>query len=193
LTFLSTLLLTIRPARADITFDDLPSAPYGAPITNGYAGLSWSNFYVLDTAAYQPSGYVNGVVSGTNVAYNGNGSAAAISDGAFTLNSAYFTAAWNDGLNVAVQGFLNGNLAHSLAFTVGTSGPTLVTFNWLVDAVTFSSSGGSDNRAYGGSGTHFAMDNLRINEAVPEPSAILLLTTMLALVGCTFRFSLKRT
>jgi hypothetical protein len=186
---LLSLLLMGRPAKADVaTYEGLSS---GAPIPNGYAGLNWNNFSALDTTGFEPSGYVNGVVSGTSVAYNGYGDPAAFSDSAFTLNSAYFTAAWNDGLNILVQGYLNSTLVNSVDFTVNTSGPTLETFNWLVDDVVFSSSGGTPH-GYGGGGEHFAMDDLTFNAAVPEPSAIILLAIMLGMVGLMFRVVRKQ-
>ena len=138
-----------------ITFDDLPTpGPSGSLIPNGYGGLDWSNFYYLNgtTYQYQPNGYNNGIVSPHNVALNGYGSTAmnSASGGTFEFNSAYFTGAWNDGLQMTVQGYDNSMLLDSVTFTINTSGPTLETFDWTgVNELVFSSIGGTHNPSFG--------------------------------------------
>jgi hypothetical protein len=144
-------------AQTTITFDDLTDNGGGTAIANGYHGLNWSNFYVLNTADYSGSvgenGYTNGTVSGTNVAYNGYGSPASFSGSNFTFNSAYFTAAWNNGLKIVVTGYEDSSPIDSLSFLVNPTGPTLETFNWSgIDEVGFSSSGGT-SAGYDGGGT----------------------------------------
>jgi len=157
-----------------LTFDDLSwSGYYYEQIPNGYGGLQWNNFFVLNTAqelsSFGRNGEVNGVVSPPNVAFNGEGTAAFISDGSFNLNSAYLMAAWNDGLQVEVQGFVGATLIYDNTYTVSTLGSTLVNFNYLgVDEVNFISSGGVPHGYTSGLGTQFAMDNLSIT-LVPEP------------------------
>jgi len=166
-----------------ITFDDLnpstlPGAtyPFEAPIPNGYAGLQWNNFWVLDVplnlqADPGATGYKNGLVSGNNIALNAGGNPALISAGAFNLNSAYLTAAWNNGLQVEVQGFVDGTLTYDNTYTVNTTAPSSINFNYLdVDEVNFISSGGT-SAGYSGRGTQFAMDNLTIS-TVPEPASL---------------------
>lgn len=167
-------------ARAElVTFDDIGQGP----IANGYAGLNWNNFYVLDTSSYQPSGYVNGTVSPHNVAYNAYGLEAIAGGSTFTLNSAYLTAAWNDGLQVEVIGLSGVNTLYDNTYTLNTSGPSLITFGYVnVDEVEFISSGGV-NHGYDGSGTHFAMDNLTINGVPDGGSSAALLGGGLALLG----------
>jgi hypothetical protein len=85
---LFTLCLSVATVSANtvITFDDLPSY---SQISNGYAGLNWNNFYVLNTPDYglNPSGYQNGTVSVPNVAFNAWGNPASIS----STNSAGFS------------------------------------------------------------------------------------------------------
>jgi opacity protein-like surface antigen len=176
------------PVRADvITFDDLSvAAGTYTPIANGYAGLNWNNFYVYNTQGLAPSGYVNGTVSGTNVAFNAGGNEAIVSSAAFVLNSAYFTAAWNDGMTIDVHGYLGGNSVGDAVFTINTQAPVLENFNWTVDDVTFTTSGGT-NHGYSGVGTQFAMDNLTINSSVPEPAMAVPVTAMMALGLLAFR------
>jgi hypothetical protein len=164
-----------------ITFDDLDPATlpggdavYEAPIPNGYGGLQWNNFWVLNVPLQSvASGYQQGLISPNNLAFNNRANPAMFSDGLFNLNSAYLTAAWNDGLHVEVQGFVGAMMVYDNTYIVNTTGPTFVNFNYLgVNAVNFISSGGVPH-GYAGVGTHFAMDNMSIT-LVPEPSAIAL-------------------
>ena len=167
---------------ATLTFDGLATPfdgyEYRAPIVS-YGGLQWDNFYVFDAADtlhYQISGYPNAMVSPKNVAFNWFGNPAQVSSGTpFDLDSAYLTAAWNDGLHVEVKGFTGATLAYDNTYTINSTAPTLINFNYLgVTEVDFIPSGGVPNPAYSGSGsgTHFCMDNLVIN--VPEPSVLAL-------------------
>ena len=60
-----------------ITFDDLSDNGFGTPIANGYQGLNWINFQVLNTPLFTlffgPNGAANGTVSPNNIAFNGFG------------------------------------------------------------------------------------------------------------------------
>ena len=170
-----------------ITFDDLNPATlpggdgtgFEAPIPSLYDGLQWDNFWVMNAttlyAQYGNNGYYNGLQSANNVAYNGAGNSAAFSAGAFNLDSAYLTAAWNNGLHVEVQGFVGTTLTYDNTYTLNTTSATAIHFNYFdVDEVNFIASGGV-SAGYDGGGTQFAMDNLIISP-VPEP-------TTMALVG----------
>src|SRR5579862_783842 len=72
-----------------LTFDDLSwSGNYYEQIPNSYGGLQWNNFFVVNTVQDlslhgTADGGVNGVVSPPNLAFNGGGDAAFISDGSF--------------------------------------------------------------------------------------------------------------
>jgi hypothetical protein len=153
-----------------ITFDDLGEATgqEGIEIPNyyGYSGFTWTNFYVIDGINYygNPSGYEPGTISSNNVAYNGNGDPATIaSSQPFSLVSADLTAAWNDALELEVQGYLSGALIYDNTYTLSSTSPTVVTFNYSgVDEVNFISSGGIQNSNYVYSGEQFAMDNLLV-------------------------------
>lgn len=166
-----------------VTFDDLSLLSHGGPIPDGYAGLSWDYFGVLDPQRL-PSGsvgYLNGMVSPSHVAFNAYANSDGTTTGgfhtlgyAFDLNSAYLTSAWNDGLQVEVLGFVGGVLRYRRTYTLNTSGPTLVNFNYLgIDAVKFVSYGGIPHGNLGGGGSHTAIDDLVIT--VPEPSTVSLL------------------
>jgi hypothetical protein len=159
-----------------ITFDDLASTPFGQvhnPIAAGYGGLNWINFRPLDASDSVASGYVNGVVSAKNVIYNVNGSPAQITNStAFNLNSAYVAAAWNDGLQLEVQGFAGSTLVYDNFYTVNTTGPTFITFNYIgVTEVNFISTGGTHHSGYTGTGTMIALDNVTVSSFLsPIPS-----------------------
>lgn len=158
-------------ARGDvISFDDLSDGGGGTPIANGYGSFNWTNFSVLNTVNYSanPSGYGNGTTSPANVAYNAWGAPALISSAtAFNFVGANFTAAWNDGLQLRVVGYSGGSLVGDTTYTLGTSGPT-----WLniglngVDTLLFVSSGGQSS-SFGGSGTHFALDDFTYSAGSP--------------------------
>lgn len=176
-----------------LTFDDLTGGYGGDPIEDGYGYLDWDNFWYANvqslTNEYGPSGYANGLVSGDNVAFNAYGAPATVSDPySFDLNSGYFTAAWNDGLNLAVQAYdQEGNpIAGDFLLTeLNTSGPTFISFDWTdVYSVTFNSYGGTQNQNYFGSGTQFVLDNLNVNVTnVPGPlAAVPFATGLIALV-----------
>jgi len=177
---------------AVITFD--AGVLDNAPVPSPYQGLNWDNFYGMNAVrfTFNPSGFVAGMVSSDFVAYNAFGDPASFSsDTPFDFNSAYLTGGWRDGLNVQVQGFMGPTLAYDQTVVVAATAPTLFNFNYLgVDLVLFMSSGGVD-QGYGLSGTHFVMDNMTINESVPEPgTSLLMLAGLGALVALLRR---KRT
>ena len=152
-----------------ITFDDLPDYTL---MTNQY-GLDWSNFRTYGSTE---GGYSGGAVSGTQYVFNRFGNAAAVADGDFDFNSAWFNSAWNDNLNLNLKGYNNGTKLYETDFTLQYGVAALFTLNWTgIDDLTFTSSGGTDHSATdNGEGVHFTMDDMTIN-AVPEPATMLLL------------------
>ncbi|EKF04274.1 PEP-CTERM sorting domain-containing protein [Tolypothrix sp. LEGE 11397] len=188
-------ILSIGKAQAGvIDFDDLPGNVDW--IQNGYKGFNWNNFaYLNSTNYFDPSAYRNGTVSNPNVAFNSGGDPASISinSGQFNFNSAYLTGAWNNGLNIRVEGLFQGSTKYSRTVNVGSTSPTLFNFNFLgIDNLRFTSFGGV-NAGYNGSGTHFVLDNLTYNESesVPEPLTILGTLTA-ASIGVTLRCKQKQ-
>ncbi len=156
-----------------LTFDDLPLLGPGEmlPIPDGYGGFDWANFEYHNN---DYGGYKNGCVSVPHVAYNSYGEPAVMSDGLFDFVGAYFTGAWNEDLNIKVDGYLGENLLYSKTVVASFYHPTWFTFNFSgVDRLLFSSFGGFDAEPEDpGSGTHFVMDNFTF---VPEPATLLLL------------------
>lgn len=186
----------ICSARADaaaiIDFDGLP---YGLlPAGYGDSSFSWKNFASIATPV--ASGYRNGVVDGNGVGFNYFARPATLSStSSFTLNSAYFTGAWNDGLQVTVLGFEDGSPAptYTKSFTVDTTGPKWISFNWRdVTSLQFTSEGGVHNSAYPYFGEQFAFDRLSINSGVPEPGAWAIMLTGLFLTGGALRYRRRK-
>jgi hypothetical protein len=174
-----------------IDFDTLANSD--DPIANGYAGLDWDNLFVLEPAKEAPiGGLPAAVVSGTKVAYAGYDAPATISGLAgHLLESAYFTAAFNNGLTIQAQGFNGNNLVHDVSFVVDTTGPTFYNFGWRdISKVVFTSSGGTEKDKWT-FGTNFALDSLSVS-AVPEPAAWATMILGLAVVGAAARTRSRR-
>jgi len=144
----------------------------------GYNNLTWGNLDYLNAVAFGAPGYTAGMISASNVVYNGSGSNAVISSSvAFDLLSAYLTAAWRDNLQVELQGYNGAALIYDHIYTLSATSPTLIQFNYLgVTSVEFSSSGGTAHPGYSESGTQFAMDNVGVFFP-PSPPVITLQPT----------------
>src|SRR5207302_2353793 len=121
--------------------------------------LQWNNFGVFN-GWNRPvrDGYRMGTVSLENVAFNLFGDPASIGSGtAFALNSAYLTAAFVNGMQIRLQGWVGTTLAYDNTYTVSTTAPTLIQFNYVgIDRVTFIASPSSP----------FVMDNLVVTVPV---------------------------
>lgn len=181
---------SIVPAMAGLLDFETPQTDADGLMLDEYGGFNWLNMYVVDGATEYPSpdflgsGYENGVVSGSQVAFNGFAEVTMISsDKNFDFYSAYFVAAWNNGLNVTIEGYNDGALAYTKNITVDTTGPENFCFNFIdIDQLRLSSWGGND-AGLGGEGTHFAMDDLTFCancNPVPIPTTLILLGTGLA-------------
>jgi len=126
-------------AQSLITFDDLSPGTGFVVIPQGYGGLQWFGFGVLNGSLQSTNGgYYNGRVSVPNVAFNLYSGAPSITYGSrFNLNSAYLTAESSNGLQIRIQGFAGDNLIYDQTNILTTS-PSLVNFNYLqVDRVSF--------------------------------------------------------
>jgi len=167
-------------SRADallLTFEDT-GASHATPVPNGYGGLDWSALFLHDSNP-AGTGYDVGRVSGDYALYSPGAVTGEISSATtFDFTSAYLTAAWNIGLNITVAGYNDSDLLYTQTVVVHSTGPTNFIFDYLdVNRVTFTPFGGVDDGGHPGSGEHFVLDDIVINEStpVPEPATFVLL------------------
>jgi DNA-binding winged helix-turn-helix (wHTH) protein len=155
-----------------VNFDDIPTpGQEGTPgiglIPSSYAGLDWTctgnpRCQVVNGSTYgvRPSGYQTAVVSQPNVLSTGYGDGFVASNlkitrtggGVFSLNSAYFTSPWYDGLLVAVVGENGTATFNNVTFTLDAAGiRKFQIFNWNnLTSVFITASGGHPSHTYTG-------------------------------------------
>lgn len=82
-----------------VGFDDIDRSPI-EKIASGYAGLAWDYLLAVDNQFYKGPGYVNGLMSGSKVAYNSSGHPVSISalrvGESFDFVGGYFSVAWHN-------------------------------------------------------------------------------------------------
>jgi hypothetical protein len=165
---LGTIALSIgvaQTAKAGVlTFDDVATTNSTANISNGYGGLNWDNFYVINKNSFPNSGYDKGTVSGNYTAFNwfaNPTTVSSVSNKLFDFNSAFITSAWANNNSISIEGFTGGVSKYLKTVVVNTNAPTKFDFNFLgIDKLRFTSL----------SGTWFAMDNFTFNERVTPPN-----------------------
>lgn len=176
---------------AVITFDDLPAAEMDA-IPDGYHGLTWGQSFLTNVSyvnknTFPGTGFENGVVSGDYAAFNFLATTSVISGSIFDFNGAYLTAAWNDGLNIEVTGFLNNLATFTKTIVVNTQQAQWFSFDFTgINSLSFRAWGGTPTNPLEG-GEHFVMDNFTINESISvsesSPFALLLLGLVAIAIG----------
>ena len=170
-----------------ITFDDLPTTETDA-IHSGYHGFNWGDEFWTSVAYIHKNtlpgtGFENGVVSGNYAAFNNFATTSTITGDIFNFNGSYLTAAWNDGLNIEVTGFLNNIRLFTQTIVVNTSTAQWFDFNYTgINKLSFRAWGGTSINP-GVGGEHFVMDNFNINESTSVPESPPLLLLLLGLVA----------
>lgn len=112
------------------------------------------------------------------------------STGTFTLNSFVIAGAWGS-QTLKIQGFNNGGLLFTSSLFVTNSTATTFSPSWSgIDQLRIST--GNDfalTSNLGGSGQHWAIDHLTINQAapVPEPETYAMMLAGLGLLGAAAR------
>ena len=157
-----------------IDFEGLASQGSYATLQQGYAGLTWSNAYAIDSDVYPGSGYVAVLNSGEAVGFDAAGGGLWFSDPDedFDFVSGYFAAAWNNGLQVTIQAYDDNVLVGTASFVLN---PTKVLVNLAtysnasnrftsIDKVVIDGTGGTP---WGESGTHVALDDLLLVYGAP--------------------------
>jgi len=192
-------LAAAAPAAATtITFDEANLTNGTSPaVANGYQGLNWNNIALLDAVTYGAqgtNGYTTNLISQRNVAWVYSQTIGSFSAATpFTLNDAYFGAAWNDNMTVTVRGLTNNVQAFMTSFIVNTTAPTHQVFDWSgLTSVTIQASGGVDAGTFG-NGNHIVLDNLTINSAVPEPATWAMMLVGFGMMGAAMRYGRRTT
>lgn len=131
---------------------------------NGYNNIDWTNANA-NMPSSTTNGYYTGTVSKPYSVFNPYGNPLTMtSDNSslFNLYSLSIAAAWNDNLQVQVNGYNSNVLIVSNIYTIQVFTVSRLTFTGYtgLDSVTLTSSGGTTNPSVTGSGTHFAMDNI---------------------------------
>ncbi|CAF1531692.1 unnamed protein product, partial [Rotaria sordida] len=162
-----------------IDFDEFIADPE-VPIPPFYHGLEWTNAYVLDPTTYPESGYATAVSSGQNVGFNWYGNPMSIgaditgSLELFSIKSFVAAAAWNHNLSLSMTGERSGVTVFNQTIILQVKSATNVSLDWKnIDKITFTTFGGTNAMIDGGSGTHFAMDNLCITTGPQEQQELL--------------------
>ena len=171
-----------------MTFDDLPDPVagqfwgwHGGDVPSTYFGLQWQGFLYENVPANSQQyggsagGLLSGLMSGSNVAFDGAPGPELSSTSLFDLNSAYVTAAWRDNMQMEVLGFAGGLLRYDLTYTLQSTRATFIQFDLLgVDSVRFNTYGGTVHPyPYGGNNYFAVFDNVTV-AVIPEPSCIFL-------------------
>jgi hypothetical protein len=150
-----------------ITFDDLPAISSYATIPDTYYDLFWSNAGYVLVSSMPLGGYQTALSSGLYDAFNGGGNPMTISSPAnsnFNISSFIAAAAWNYNLTLSIYGKRNGTTIYQQTLTLQPTNSSFVVLNWAyIDAITFNTSGGTQDPNYADSGPQFAMDNLCID------------------------------
>jgi hypothetical protein len=186
-TIVSALVLVLvlaadsRAATEVLTFDDLVTScnqPLCGvyPIPNGYGGLNWQNFYEDTRLLYDPNGVGSGFAT---TVFNGplpSGSSRTLGQPAliyasagttFNINSVDMTGVYADDFHVEAVGYRGGTVVYDNIFVVNSSGPTLLSLNYLnVKSVNFIPLFGTPISDLGSN--VFVIDNLSVT--VPEPA-----------------------
>ncbi len=144
-----------------LDFDEVDAS---VPVQYFRTDINVENWYVIDGAMnYPDSGYDHGTISEPNVGFNGFANPMTIScpGGSFDLLSIWLTPAWDENLEVSLDGYRNGSL--STSFSAVLESPTIPTF-FKTDLETFKN---VDSIVISSNPNHVAVDELMIEVSSP--------------------------
>ena len=118
-----------------IHFDDLTRS-FIEKLAAGYAGLDWSYLLAVDNQFYKGPGYINGLMSGANVAYNSSGhpvTVRGVEPGArFDFVGGFFSVAWHnaEGETLIVRAWRDGERVAEEKFSLSHLNPVYLHANF---------------------------------------------------------------
>ena len=184
--------LVAGPACAGVvTFDDRGSA---VQALGHYQGFDWKNISTVGpkAAGLSNTGYGKGMVSAKTVDFNDYGDVTgsiSLASGTFTFQSAYFSAAWIEGLKLTIVGLNDGIQKYARTLTLTDKSPQLFAANWGgIDQLTFTTYIDQCTDQ----GRQFVMDNFKFMSAVPEPDTWALMIAGFGGVGVMIRANRRR-
>ncbi|MDT7836521.1 PEP-CTERM sorting domain-containing protein [Aquabacterium sp. OR-4] len=177
---LAAALASLPAQAAPLGFDDL-SGDGLTPVADGYAGLRFANAASIAAAALPGSGYAVAAVSGPNAAFSLDGGEMQISradGGLFHVAGGWFTSAWQE-QELLLEGWLAGALVYSSApLAIGTGAALQLQLDWQgIDQLVIA------NSLAGAPNGHWAVDDLAITLAVPEPGSAALVAAALGVAA----------
>lgn len=184
-------LFAVLSFQAQATVIEFGSGEHGsARIPENYAGMTWRNIYLLNTADYINDPQLAGkTTSGDYVAYAIGEpftpiSFSSVSGVDFLFNGAFFSSYVAEGLTLVLTGYSSTGAMYQKYLEVSPT-PTYSDFGWGVNRVDFSAF--SSPRGYTGDPTKFLVDDIHLNElptsSVPEPNSTVLMALALALLA----------
>jgi hypothetical protein len=186
---LAVLIALPAASRADLLTFDGNGNPTNVPVTNGYGGLVYNQFDLLNTTINTGAFHPAFPISSPEVLYDNYANTASfgVTTGSFTLNSLYL-AGGDSTDSVTLTASVVGGGTDTATFTVSNSAASFETLNWSgITGVTFTTNP---------VGEYFAIDNVTINapatSATPEPSSLALLGTGILSVAGAVRRKLRK-
>ena len=151
-----------------------------------YRGLVWEGFTVIQRdhqslLRFPASGYVKPAVSGSfAVIAAGRTVEASVvrrhGGGPFVFLGAFLIAGWRSGLEVRLEGWVDGTVVHSEQITADTAQTIDVRENWQIDELRITASGGQDGsrceQYHCYPGPEVILDDFRFSLALEEKAPI---------------------
>jgi len=160
-----------------ITFDENQALDLTGQISEGYGGLNWDNFFIINESEIPELNSENGAVSGEWAATTEWGIISAVDDQVFDFTGAYLSGIEDDGLLVNVIGYKDFEEMYATSVVVNTEETKWFEFDFnQIDELVFWAEGSSPYNSW-----NFLMDNFTYQ--VPEPAIVTCIGISLLFLG----------
>ncbi|HEY0268010.1 MAG TPA: PEP-CTERM sorting domain-containing protein [Methyloradius sp.] len=153
---------------------DIDGFIFNTTMTN--VDISSSSPWARNGAAY------SGDFAALNDQYGGHGEMTLLSGGTFDFNNLYLKGWWNDPVDVTITGLLGGTVIGSITQSSGTTWTNFIGNFVGIDTLHI-----AVPSTPGPVGYLFLIDDIRVNEPVPEPQTYAMFLAGLGLIGFTAR------